>query len=128
MKLICSAFRHDMTEEISTINTIRLGQNLIDSGLDVEICIGHYKGNKEISFLVTGFPSLAHLKYTADNVIVNYGQACCYFEYESEAYLISKYMKTECIGWETIAPRLPDPAPESYTQLMSGEFIFTENA
>lgn len=76
LRMLCSAFTKGALPHECAVATADLIGVLASSGKTVELCIGVYQGEQEISLSVRGFTTLDELRYYGSQIIRQFKQEC----------------------------------------------------
>lgn len=126
MHLICSAFLQGAEPNDNAVATA----HLIHSArpYKAELCLGVYKGQREMSVKLTGFESLSEAISEGQAIISAFGQECVLLVNGNTAHSITArgvvHLGTVCRT--TTCPQ--EAGAESYTQFLDGTYLHVEAA
>ena len=129
MKLIVSAYREGSSPSMNAIRTASLIRRLQGENLSTELCIGVYKGVREISIIATGMESAARGVDIAKLVLNEFYQTSVYLEVHGAGASVYKdkqqRVTVDGLGKEltTIKATWEGPLPDSYTETLDGRMI-----
>jgi hypothetical protein len=126
VRLILSASK-GIDEHLDATNTAKLITSLDLMGLTARLCIGTYKGQREIAVEVTGFADEATpwLKIGADCCRL-FRQECAYYSVNGEGFLLYPNGTHEWVGSEVEADSVTIAGlNDTFTEYLNGRAMTT---